>query len=642
MLLTDRKSGYMWDFYLQDRTTDSIITVLSTFLGLLERQYELKPQVIECDNELTTQKPGVKRYIESLHIKVEPSPPYTQALNGGAERSGGVVKQKIRSMRASSKLPAALWREISKAAVYLLNRTPKYQYNWKTSYDKFHTFIAQRNGVAIEHKRPDQSHLRAYGCKAFAMTTDALKKTSRLQRFKPNAWIGYLVGYDSTNVYRVWNPVMNKVVRTRDVTFNEYETFNGDLETLKDDMLKIQLDELSKLLQECTIPEESEDETQVQPAQEEPDEIRNLAEDEIPVYTTPMELGGTEKDQNKTLETEARLEPYPTPSPSPSSSPPAAMLAASIRGIQDKENPKAGTSKIPRTESWKAAFLAGSRSGAVGKVNDKVISKAQLERLLRKPLTLHRRDLPPLPVKHSDLKEHPMGHLFEQAELEHLKSHEIMKSWLEIGSRDPRVKGHRVLDCKWVYIYKFDKHGRFLKTKARLVVRGDQQAKSLTESTYAATLAGRSFRTLIAIAARFDLELIQYDAVNAFVNATLEEDVFMKMPPGHRRTGTILKLNKALYGLRKSPLLWQKELTGTIRKLGFEPVPHEPCCFMKNGIIMFFYINDIIFMYKKHQQETALGLVNQLQTKYNLTGGGNLQWFLRIEILCVTKPIKLP
>ena len=78
---------------------------------------------------------------------------------------------------------------------------------------------------------------------------------------------------------------------------------------------------------------------------------------------------------------------------------------------------------------------------------------------------------------------------------------------------------------------------------------------SLTESTYAATLAGRSFRTLIAIAARFDLGLLQYDAVNAFVNARLEEDMSMKMPPGHRRNGTILKLNKALYGLRRSPLL---------------------------------------------------------------------------------------
>ena len=109
---------------------------------------------------------------------------------------------------------------------------------------------------------------------------------------------------------------------------------------------------------------------------------------------------------------------------------------------------------------------------------------------------------------------------------------------------------------------------------------------SLTENTYAATLnCGRSFRTLIAITARFDLELLQYDAVNAFVNARLEEDMFMKMPLGHRRNGTILKLNKPLYGLRRSPLLWQTELTQTLKKLGLEPIPHEPCCFIKGGII---------------------------------------------------------
>lgn len=43
---------------------------------------------------------------------------------------------------------------------------------------------------------------------------------------------------------------------------------------------------------------------------------------------------------------------------------------------------------------------------------------------------------------------------------------------------------------------------------------------------------GRSFRTLMAIAARFDLELLQYDAVNAFVNADLKQDIYMRMPPG--------------------------------------------------------------------------------------------------------------
>jgi hypothetical protein len=70
------------------------------------------------------------------------------------------------------------------------------------------------------------------------------------------------------------------------------------------------------------------------------------------------------------------------------------------------------------------------------------------------------------------------------------------------------MKGYRILNCKWVYVYKFNKHSCFMKTKAQLVVRGDQQAKSLMENTYTATLARRSFRTLIAIAARFNLELI--------------------------------------------------------------------------------------------------------------------------------------
>ena len=133
--------------------------------------------------------------------------------------------------------------------------------------------------------------------------------------------------------------------------------------------------------------------------------------DEIEVYTTLMELN--EMDWKKKPSIEVGYNPYPTLSPS--LSPLVAMLAASIHGIQDGEIlnkkgiPKAGTSQIPRTEGWKAAFLAGSRSGAVGKVNSKVISKAQLERLLRKPLALHRRDLPPPPTKHSDLERAPNG-----------------------------------------------------------------------------------------------------------------------------------------------------------------------------------------------------------------------------------------
>ncbi|KAL8376599.1 hypothetical protein RB595_007616 [Gaeumannomyces hyphopodioides] len=63
------------------------------------------------------------------HIKIEPSAPYTQSQNGAAERSGGMIKEKARAMKAGAKLPSFLWVEIYRTAVYLYNRTPKYLYN---------------------------------------------------------------------------------------------------------------------------------------------------------------------------------------------------------------------------------------------------------------------------------------------------------------------------------------------------------------------------------------------------------------------------------------------------------------------------------------------------------------------------------
>jgi Reverse transcriptase (RNA-dependent DNA polymerase) len=184
----------------------------------------------------------------------------------------------------------------------------------------------------------------------------------------------------------------------------------------------------------------------------------------------------------------------------------------------------------------------------------------------------------------------------------------------------------------WVYVYKTDKHGRFQKCKARLVVRGDQE-KATPKDTYAATLAGRSLRTILAIAARFDLELLQFDIVNAFVNAKLPYDVFMTMPPGYRKPGILLLLNKALYGLRVSPSLWQKEFSSALSSLGFAPVPYEPCCYTKNGIIIFFYVDDIVTAYRKAQEAEVQALIYALRQRYELTGGHELQWFLGLHII---------
>lgn len=76
---------------------------------------------------------------------------------------------------------------------------------WKTPFEQVH------------HFKPDVSHLRVYGCKAYALK----KNITRTAKLEDRALVGYLVGYDSRNIYRIWVPDKDNVIRTRDVTFDE-------------------------------------------------------------------------------------------------------------------------------------------------------------------------------------------------------------------------------------------------------------------------------------------------------------------------------------------------------------------------------------------------------------------------------------
>jgi len=769
MLVTDRYSGYVFDFYLKRRDTDTLISAFEDLIGLLKNQFQIQPQAIECDNEITDNHRLTAFLTRRHYIRCEPSAPHTQAQNGGAERSGGVIKEKACAMRAGAKLPTFLWVEIYRAAVYLHNRTPKYLLHWQSPYEVFHTYLVCRDGIVVRDRKPSQVHLRAYGCKAFAMSAESLAKKNRLQKLNPKAWIGYLVGYQSTNIYRVWNPLTNKVVAVRDVIFNEDEFFTGDIQHMKDDLRHVTEEELTVLLRDFQVPDSADPSLSV-PTQDEDEELSGPMA--LPDNVVDEPTGDAQDAQTEVctvepdhLYTTARFEPLLTPEYTPP--PAAALTGAAIRELTErqesvaccrsevsatkccsgckesaighrclqqndshsevntmssackesatcrscrclqqsdhhsevsttighgdcKESATSGCclqqsgrqcscrrvkSGIPggsylslapagqdirairnRQGNWEAAFNAGRQAATIGMMNGKPMTKGHFYKMVNKPRgrpstyqfikrlsdgqrtfvprqdgKIHRRDLPPPPKTHKDLESHLLRLAFLEAEKQHLQSHQDMSTWAETDKK--AATGRQLLDCMWVYVYKFDKHGWLVKCKARLVVRGDQQAKSVYESTYASTLAGRSFRTLMAIAARFDLELIQYDAVNAFVNAKLPYDIFTRMPPGYRKRGRILHLLKAMYGLRESPLLWQKELTGTLERLGFSPVPHEPCCFTKNGILIFFYVDDMVVAYRKENQAAVDDLIGQLQEVYNLTGGHELQWFLGIEII---------
>ena len=217
---------------------------------------------------------------------------------------------------------------------------------------------------------------------------------------------------------------------------------------------------------------------------------------------------------------------------------------------------------------------------------------------------------------------------------EHMRKHRVQfRSWETVAYRE--AKGHQVLGCQWVYKYKTDKHGQLQKCKARLVVCGNQQ-KHHNLPTRATTLAMTSLRVLLAVAAKFDLETLQLDAVdavNAFVHADLDETVFMRMPPGFSENGKVLRLNRALYGLRRSPLLWQQKLTDELKRLGFKEIPQEPCVVQKDGIIGFFYVDDIVFAYKKDREDEVTRIKESLQQRLTIKEVGELKWFLGLHVV---------
>jgi len=79
----------------------------------------------------------------------------------------------------------------------------------------------------------------------------------------------------------------------------------------------------------------------------------------------------------------------------------------------------------------------------------------------------------------------------------------------------------------------------------------------------------------MAITAKFNLEMTQIDIVNTFIYYNLDEVVYIKLPPGFNKgkTDKVLRLRKALYGLQRLLLLWQKNLTSLLNKLCFKEVP---------------------------------------------------------------------
>jgi hypothetical protein len=165
-------------------------------------------------------------------------------------------------------------------------------------------------------------------------------------------------------------------------------------------------------------------------------------------------------------------------------------------------------------------------------------------------LKTHRDSLPTTPKNWKEMLAHPHAEEFKAAAQ---KEHDDLLRKKVFKYVNSGYSEQKPLPLMWVFTYKFDPDGFLIKHKARLCARGDLQ--ETTDETYAATLAAQTFRFMMAIAAYFDLEVWQYDAVNAFANLTLDPPILCKCPDGFEGLGHAIWVLMALYGLKVSPIL---------------------------------------------------------------------------------------
>lgn len=204
----DEASKKNFIFSVPDKKQTTLMQNFKEMRNLARTQYKFDLRIIFMDHDRSLRN-ELKSFVLAEGYQLSHSATYTPEQNGTIKRSRGVIIARSTAMKR--KLPIELWPEIYSAAGYLLNRSPTRSIDWETP----DGFLAKASGM--QSQKPSLAHLRVYGCRAYVH----IPNRPRLDKLEPKAEVGYLVGYESTNIFRIWIPSRDVIVASRDVTFSE-------------------------------------------------------------------------------------------------------------------------------------------------------------------------------------------------------------------------------------------------------------------------------------------------------------------------------------------------------------------------------------------------------------------------------------
>jgi hypothetical protein len=144
-------------------------------------------------------------YFSYHEIRSEKTVPRTPQENNVSEMMNRTIMERARSMRLHAGFPLQFWEDVVNIVVYLIN------IGLPISFD---------GGIPEEAwtcKKVNYSFFKTFGCEAF-VHIDKENRTKLETKSKKCTFIGYGVNDFS---YRLWDYENHKVIRSKDIIFNE-------------------------------------------------------------------------------------------------------------------------------------------------------------------------------------------------------------------------------------------------------------------------------------------------------------------------------------------------------------------------------------------------------------------------------------
>lgn len=244
----------------------------------------------------------------------------------------------------------------------------------------------------------------------------------------------------------------------------------------------------------------------------------------------------------------------------------------------------------------------------------------------------------PLTYKEAVNENNPNANKWRESiksEFDSLKKNE---TWTLVEKKEvPR--GTKIISSRWIFKVKSEPNS--VRYKSRLVIRGyaDKNIYDINE-TYAPVSTIADVRLMLSAANKFDLEITQMDVKTAFLNGSLEKEVYMEIPEGYdcdddTRINKVCKLNRALYGLKVSPRRWYEKFRVTMDKMTFRVYPFQSCIFVwrrkDKFTILLLYVDDILII--GNCPDKIRETKKRLSKEFEMTDLGEPKKFLGIQIM---------